>query len=127
MSNKEKLQTNNDTLDALISRVNAAKDIAASLPEAGGGGSGGGNSETVIGAVAQNGPLGVEGGVYYVDGNGASQYATSVGNISVMKNSLIYVKNGSGGYVVSGEATQITSFPLRGALYQATGDFTVKC
>ena len=34
MSNKQQLQTNNINLDALITRVNAAKDIAASLPEA---------------------------------------------------------------------------------------------
>lgn len=38
MSNKTQLQTNNTKLDALITRVNAAKDVAASLPEAGGGG-----------------------------------------------------------------------------------------
>lgn len=38
MSNKSQLQTNNTNLDALISRVNAAKNTAASLPEAGGGG-----------------------------------------------------------------------------------------
>ena len=37
MSNKTQLQTNNTILDALITRVNAAKDTAASLPEAGGG------------------------------------------------------------------------------------------
>ena len=36
MSNKTQLQTNNTALDALITRVNAAKDTAASLPEAGG-------------------------------------------------------------------------------------------
>ena len=36
MSNKQQLQTNNTNLDALITRVNAAKDVAASLPEAGG-------------------------------------------------------------------------------------------
>lgn len=38
MSNKIQLQTNNADLQSLIDRVNAAKDIAASLPEAGGGG-----------------------------------------------------------------------------------------
>jgi hypothetical protein len=38
MSNKTQLQTNNTALDALITRVNAAKDTAASLPEAGSGG-----------------------------------------------------------------------------------------
>ena len=41
MSNKTQLQTNNTALDALITRVNAAKDTAASLPESGGGSSGG--------------------------------------------------------------------------------------
>jgi hypothetical protein len=35
MSNKTQLQTNNNALDALITRVNAAKDVAASLPDAG--------------------------------------------------------------------------------------------
>lgn len=35
MSNKTQLQTNNTNLDSLIARVNAAKDTAASLPEAG--------------------------------------------------------------------------------------------
>lgn len=34
MSNKQQLQTNNTNLDALITRVNAAKDAAASLPDA---------------------------------------------------------------------------------------------
>ena len=35
MSNKTQLQINNTSLDSYIDRVNAAKDIAASLPEAG--------------------------------------------------------------------------------------------
>lgn len=39
MSNKTQLQTNNINLDALITRVSAAKDVAASLPSAGGGAS----------------------------------------------------------------------------------------
>ena len=38
MSNKTQLQANNNELDALIARVNAAKNTAASLPEAGSGG-----------------------------------------------------------------------------------------
>lgn len=33
MSNKTQLQTNNTNLDALIARVNTAKDAAASLPD----------------------------------------------------------------------------------------------
>jgi hypothetical protein len=38
MSNKTQLQTNNASLDSYIARVNAAKNVAASLPEAGGSG-----------------------------------------------------------------------------------------
>lgn len=44
MSNKTQLQTNNSSLDALIARVNAAKETAASLPDAGSGS--GGSVET---------------------------------------------------------------------------------
>jgi hypothetical protein len=40
MSNKTQLQTNNANLQSFIDRVNAAKDIAASLPDAGTGGGG---------------------------------------------------------------------------------------
>lgn len=47
MSNKTQLQTNNTNLDALIARVNATKDTAASLPEAGSGGGGSVEYETV--------------------------------------------------------------------------------
>ena len=37
MSNKTHLQTNNTALDGYIARINAAKEVAASLPDAGGG------------------------------------------------------------------------------------------
>lgn len=37
MSNKTQLQTNNAALDGYIARINAAKETAAGLPEAGGG------------------------------------------------------------------------------------------
>jgi hypothetical protein len=52
MSNKTQLQTNNTNLDALITRVNAAKDVAASLPEAGSGS--GGSVETCNVTVVSN-------------------------------------------------------------------------
>lgn len=38
MSNKQQLQENNTTLDDYIARINAAKETAAGLPEAGGSG-----------------------------------------------------------------------------------------
>lgn len=47
MSNKTQLQTNNTALDGYITRINAAKEVAAGLPEAGGGGSDGGSVETI--------------------------------------------------------------------------------
>lgn len=34
MSNKTQLQTNNASLEGYISRVNAAKEVAATLPDA---------------------------------------------------------------------------------------------
>jgi len=45
MSNKTQLQTNNTTLDGYITRINAAKEVAASLPDAGSG-SGGASIDT---------------------------------------------------------------------------------
>jgi hypothetical protein len=48
MSNKTQLQTNNTALDGYIARINAAKDVAASLPEAGGSGGGGVETCTVV-------------------------------------------------------------------------------
>lgn len=54
MSNKTQLQTNNTDLDALIARVNAAKDTASSLPDAGSGGSGGGSVETCTVTIQAN-------------------------------------------------------------------------
>jgi hypothetical protein len=59
MSNKTQLQTNNTALDALITRVNAAKETAASLPEAGGGA--GGDVKTCTVTFAMNDPFGFGG------------------------------------------------------------------
>lgn len=53
MSNKTQLQTNNTALDGYIARINAAKEVAAGLPEA--GGSGGGSVETCTGTVKSAG------------------------------------------------------------------------
>lgn len=63
MSNKTQLQQYNNELSALISRVNAAKDTAASLPEAGGGG---GALETIT-ITLPNDRLDPGSMVYYLD------------------------------------------------------------
>lgn len=43
MSNKTQLQENNTALDGYIARINAAKEVAAGLPEAGGSSDGSSN------------------------------------------------------------------------------------
>ena len=63
MSNKIQLQTNNINLQSLITRVNAAKDIAASLPEAGGGG---GAFSVLSGTTEPTSDIGEDGDVYFV-------------------------------------------------------------
>lgn len=64
MSNKTQLQTNNTALDTLITRVNAAKDTAASLPEAGGGG---GSVKTCTVTIRSNMSCAIY-GTEYIDG-----------------------------------------------------------
>lgn len=69
MSNKTQLQTNNTNLDTLITRVNAAKDVAASLPEAGPEGDESSNIDGWSGVIEKAGVLGSAGRyvVHYVD------------------------------------------------------------
>jgi hypothetical protein len=96
MSNKSQLQTNNTALDALITRVTAAKEVAASLPESGGGGS----IETYTGyltamLVWPEFPEGLS--VVYTDPDLNYQAVNLVGlnslEITTVKNSLFYVIN----------------------------------
>ena len=61
MSSKTQLQTNNSALDGYIARINAAKEVVASLPEAG---SGGGSGVNTI-KITSNGPV-----LYGFDANG---------------------------------------------------------
>ena len=74
MSNKTQLQTNNAALDSYIARINAAKDIAASLPEAGGGG--GASLEPCIVNVEVGAPNFNDFTVYYTDAS--LQSATTI-------------------------------------------------
>ena len=84
MSNKTQLQTNNANLDALITRVNAAKNTAASLPEAGSsGGSGGGQTYTV---TIQNPPTGIMACIFsvlYMNNTGIVQEYINGSNLPV--------------------------------------------
>ena len=105
MSNKTQLQTNNTALDGYIARINAAKDVAARLPEA--GGSGGGSVETCTLTVNGDTPTdGIE-KLWYIDGSSEIKSALlpSFGNsvtINVMKNS-IFVADGLSLYIETPE------------------------
>lgn len=59
MSNKTQLQTNNAALDGYIARVNAAKDVASNLPDAGGGGEPIPTQEKTV-SITENGTVVVE-------------------------------------------------------------------
>lgn len=102
MSNKTQLQTNNTTLDGYIARINAAKDVAASLPEAGGSG---GSVEAWSGVIQSDGPGGMFASaltVYYTDSsmNTKTESISTRTEIEVAANTIV---------VVSGSATQATS------------------
>lgn len=86
MSNKIQLQTNNNALDALITRVNAAKDTAASLPETGGGAT----LETVViqvDSMIEPGAM-----IYYLDESFSlhSEEITPNASYSILKNSIFF-------------------------------------
>ena len=71
MSNKTQLQTNNTTLDEYIARINSAKEVAASLPEAGS------DDSTTYSTVyiRSDGPtssIGVDGDIYICQTNGGA-------------------------------------------------------
>ena len=69
MSNKAQLQTNNTALDGYIARINAAKDVAASLPEAGSGGGGSGSRTVRVSVINQS----ILSEVTYWDAEGTKQ------------------------------------------------------
>lgn len=126
MSNKTQLQTNNTNLDALIARVNTAKDTAASLPEVGSGGSGGASIETVTFTVLEDGPFEYWNCIdmYYLDDTGNLIELTMdnfpIGfSANVMKNSLLYMSGAPKGGVVKIPTSTTTN------LYKVTGDFYV--
>lgn len=124
MSNKTQLQTNNTNLDAIIARVNAAKNTAASLPEAGSGGSGGGSVETctVTSTATTNNKS-----VYYTEGSGNLQNVTmsinEVATFTVLKNTIMYVNNAST-VSVSGDCTTLFNTMGKG-IFVISGDCTI--
>ena len=116
MSNKTQLQTNNTALDALIARVNAAKDTAASLPEAGGGSGDGGITTCVVTLSLSNGA-----NANFVDQNLQYQTGVTSGTVNVVKHSVIVLNTYSSYGVASGSYVELERVPGY-ALYLVTGD-----
>lgn len=95
MSNKTQLQTNNTALDGYIARINAAKEVAVGLPEA--GGSGGGSIEAYSGKISyQFLPSMIT--VTYTDStlNYTTVTIDSLTNINVVKNTIVFITGGIG-------------------------------
>lgn len=115
MSNKTQLQANNTILDNYISRINAAKDVAAGLPEAG---AGGGTIESCT--ITINSLLDPGTSIYYVDGNMTFCVGDLVrkgDSFTIPKNSIFVLT--STGVSISGAVQKVT----RGmyTVYQVTG------
>jgi hypothetical protein len=113
MSNKTQLQTNNTALDGYIARINAAKDVAAGLPEA--GGSGGGASIETCTVTISNESQTVK--CCYTDANMTIQNCIGSKTITVPKNTLLF----------SLEPTTYTSFYVSGNCEIEFSNFTMMC
>lgn len=130
MSNKTQLQTNNSALDALIVRVNAAKDTAASLPEASGSSGSGESVETCNVQLLIDCPAG---GVpfYYV--NSSSELCQSAFPVSmkegpniisnVQKGSIAFADESYGQFGISGDGTLINT--SHGTLFFINGEYSI--
>lgn len=109
MSNKTQLQTNNTALDGYIARINAAKDVVASLPEAGGSG----KMETCT--VTFSNPAGTT-IWYYLDANMILQTATGAKTVVALKNTIIaYNDSNYGSLSMSSNCTQLFGSVTMGA------------
>ena len=105
MSNKTQLQTNNTALDGYIARINAAKETAASLPEAGGSG-GSVNIKNIQVTGNFNGDS-----LWYSQLNEDTQTISYINSyeqdsLLVLENSLLIIEDGSG--MVTFGSVQIT-------------------
>lgn len=108
MSNKSRLQTNNNNLQALINKAN-------SLPDAGGGG---GSTDTCTVTLRVGG-----GTCYYTDGNTLELTTTSTGNatITIPINSILAFTSWNSMVRASGSYSLIF-YNQRYAAYYISGD-----
>lgn len=126
MSNKTQLQTNNTALDGYIARINAAKEVAAGLPEAGGGG--GGSVETCDCAFLCDAPSMEDATVYYVNANmevTTKSFPIMDGTrIIVAKNTILTVVPWTSMCDVSGNCSKLVS-SHNGGSFIINGDATI--
>lgn len=122
MSNKTQLQTNNTALDGYIVRINAAKEVAASLPEAGGGG--GGNAETCTVTFWTTGNSTVS---YVNNGQVVTEKVTgyTTKNLTVTKNTIMLINLGwSSMSAETGDCNKLF-YHMSTAAYAINGDCTL--
>lgn len=119
MSNKTQLQTNNTALDALITRVNAAKDTAASLPEASGGG--GGSVETCNVDITPRDPSTVS---YVNNGRVISETISgaTTTRLTVSKNTVLAINLGWSSTSWQSGSCEKLFYTMSCAAYSITGD-----
>lgn len=121
MSNKTQLQTNNTNLDALITRVYTAKEVAASLPEAGGGGSSNTAQVSLKATLAD---------IWYVGVNGLTKLSNSTETVEMIIPSICLVRSaGSLTTSITGHCESITAFNISYASHLAfyiTGDASLE-
>ena len=121
MSNKTQLQTNNLALDGYITRINAAKNTAASLPSAG---SGGGNVQMCNGTINVDSPNMDDFTVYSVNSS-LQTVATAIdamgGSFQAAKGTIIAVTPWTSLSTCSGCTKICTS--LNGGVYIVDEDY----
>lgn len=120
MSNKTQLQANNTTLDALITRVNAVKDVASSLPEAGNG-----NSTIETATVTLNTLSYISNcAVYYISDSGI-ETATHQNSPFVCATPSIFVCNHGGTAISTNGDVSLLSTGIHLAVFAINGAGTI--
>lgn len=140
MSNKTQLQTNNTALDGYIARINAAKEVAASLPDAGSGGGedSGSTLETVefyisnkpwgfslnkiYGAMTQNGVYPAS-DIFYTTGD-MTFYVVKGSVVIMTKNSSYSASVTTGATIIADYGTAVAVKILTTATDRITISFT---
>lgn len=124
MSNKTQLQTNNTTLDGYIARINAAKEVAAGLPEAGGSII----SESCEVSLETAGIAPETPTIYYVSPDMTLEHFNfSPGGgdiIAIAKNSIVYLADWTN-YSYASEGASLINYNTGDAAYFISGDCTL--